>query len=103
MSQWVKIAKTGTIPVGQMRAFEVSYERIVLCHSDKGFFALANECSHDAAPISDGILRGDEVICSRHGARFRVTDGNVTAPPAVVGIDSYPVKVEGEDIYVLIA
>jgi 3-phenylpropionate/trans-cinnamate dioxygenase ferredoxin subunit len=100
MSEWVKATRVSEIPEGQMKAVEVGYHNLVICHTSDGFYALDNECSHDSAPISDGELKGKEMVCARHGARFNVEDGAVTAPPAVVGIDSYEVKIDGDLIYV---
>ena len=73
----------------------------MVCRTAARFFVLADECSHDSAPISDGELRGEEVVCTRHGARFSLLDGSATAPPAVVGIDRYEHKIEDDYIYVL--
>ncbi len=102
MAEFGKVASVKDVPEGSMKAFEIGYHRFVLCHISSGIFAVADECSHDSAPISDGELRGEEIICPRHGARFNVKDGSVKAPPALVPIDTYETKVEGDDIYVLL-
>jgi 3-phenylpropionate/trans-cinnamate dioxygenase ferredoxin subunit len=52
--------------------------------------------------MGHGRLYRNEVICPRHAARFDVTSGAVLGPPAIVPIDTFEVKVEGEDIYVLV-
>jgi len=102
MAEFKKVAKVKDIPNGSMKAFEIRHHRFVICHTGDGIFAIADECSHDSAPISDGELHGDEIVCLRHGARFDVRDGSVKAPPALVPIETYDVKIEGEDIYVLL-
>jgi nitrite reductase/ring-hydroxylating ferredoxin subunit len=45
-------------------------------------------------------LRGDCVVCPWHGATFNVKTGQVAAPPARVGVKTFPVHVEGNDVYV---
>ncbi|HOP08053.1 MAG TPA: Rieske 2Fe-2S domain-containing protein [candidate division Zixibacteria bacterium] len=100
MSKFVKVAKIGDIPEGSMKGFEVGYDRILVCHTAKGWFALTDECSHDSAPISGGELRGQEVVCPRHGARFNIETGEVAAPPAVVGIDPMEIKIENDEVFV---
>ncbi|MBU0983547.1 MAG: non-heme iron oxygenase ferredoxin subunit [candidate division Zixibacteria bacterium] len=100
MSEFVKVANTDDIPVGKIKGFEIGYNRFVIAHNDEGFFAVADECSHDSAPIRDGRLRGNEIMCTRHGARFDLKSGAVTAPPALVPIETLEVKVEGNDILV---
>ena len=100
MAEFTRIASVTDIPKGAMRSYQVGYDHIVLCNVGGKFFALADECSHDAAPISDGKLEGGNLVCARHGAKFDVVSGAVTGPPAVIGIDKYEVKVEGNDILV---
>ncbi len=100
MAEFRKIATTRDLPQGAMKPFEFRHHRIVLCNTADGIFAVADECTHDSAPISEGELRGEEIVCPRHGARFDVKDGSVKAPPALVPIDTFEVKVDGEDVYV---
>ena len=100
MTGYVKVCSVEDIPVGQMRPFTVEHDHIVICHTDDGFFALADECSHDSAPISSGLVKGCEIVCPRHGARFNAADGAATGPPAVVGIDSYSLIIENGDVLV---
>ena len=102
MSEFVKVATTGEIPVGRMKGFEIADEKIVVAHTEKGFFALIDECTHDSAPISDGRIRNGELLCKRHGARFDPETGEVLAPPAIVPLDTLELKIEGEDIFVLL-
>lgn len=100
MDGFTKVATLDQIPEGGMKGFEINFEKIIICRSEDGVFALADECSHDSAPISMGHVENCQVVCPRHGARFDIKSGEVKGPPAVVGIDSYEVKVDGNDIYV---
>jgi 3-phenylpropionate/trans-cinnamate dioxygenase ferredoxin subunit len=100
MAEFTRVAAVGDIPPGETRGFTVGHERIMIANLDGTFYALTDECSHDSAPVSGGKLQGHEIVCPRHGAKFDVRSGAVTGPPAVVGIDNYEVRVEGEDILV---
>lgn len=101
MSGYQKVAKVEEIPLGKMKSVEIGFDRFIICHTEEGFFALVDECSHDGAPISDGrVDREGNVVCPRHGARFECKSGEVKAPPAVTAIDTFPVKVEDGDIYI---
>ncbi len=100
MAEFKKVATTGEIPLGKMKPFEVRHSRILVCNVDGNYYAIADECTHDSAPISTGRLFKEQVVCPRHGARFNVKDGSVEAPPAIVPIETYEVKVEGNDILV---
>ncbi len=100
MAGFVRVAMVDDIPLGKLKGFEVGRHKFVLAHSQEGFFAVADECTHDGAPISSGRVRGNEIMCTRHGARFDLKTGAVTAPPAIVPIDILTVKVDGADILV---
>ena len=102
MAGFQKVASVSDIPPGSMKRYRIEHQRIVVVHTADGFYAVVDECSHDSAPISDGEVIGQEVVCARHGARFDLRTGTVTAPPAVVPIDTLEVKIDGDDILVVI-
>jgi 3-phenylpropionate/trans-cinnamate dioxygenase ferredoxin subunit len=102
MGAFVRVGSVDDIPVGKLKAFEISYTRFVVAHTAEGFFAVADECTHDGEPIHSGRVRGEEIMCTRHGARFNLHTGEVTAPPAIVPIETMQVKVEGNDIFVFL-
>jgi Ferredoxin subunits of nitrite reductase and ring-hydroxylating dioxygenases len=53
-------------------------------------------------PLADGELDGETVTCIYHGAKFNVRTGEVLALPAYEPVETYQVKVEGDDIYVFV-
>ena len=97
---FVRVCGVEEIPEGKFKSFEINFTPIVVVHTGDGFFCLADECTHDSEPIRTGFLKRNELICSRHGARFDVRDGSVTRAPAIVPLDTYEVKIEGSDIFV---
>jgi len=100
LTGFVKLAKTNEIPTGEARTYDVADESIALCNVEGRFYAIDNVCTHDDGPLGDGKLIGCEIQCPRHGARFDVRTGDVTAMPAAVGVNSYETYVDGDDIYV---
>jgi len=102
MAPYHKIAAVADIPPGTVKAYRVGYADVLVCNVGGRIYAVANECTHDGAPISTGRLFKEQVVCPRHGARFNVATGAVEAPPAILPLDTYEVKVEGEDIYVAV-
>lgn len=100
MGNFVKVAAVEEVPVGGVKSVSAGNRRIVVYHAEDGYYAVADECSHDYAPISSGRIDDGEIVCPRHGARFDLKTGEAKAPPAVVGIDTYEVKVEQGNILV---
>ena len=94
----VTAAKASEIPAGAFKPVVVKDKRLLICHTAEGFFAVDDTCTHDDGPLADGWLEGDAIECPRHGARFDVRTGKVLCLPAAVGIRSYPVTVEGDEI-----
>ena len=95
-----KIDSTKSLPVGTMKSYTIGEHRVLIAHTENGFFGVADECSHDLAPFADGTLHRSEIECPRHGARFELATGDVTAPPAVAPIDTYDLVVDGQDLYI---
>ncbi|UCG62851.1 MAG: non-heme iron oxygenase ferredoxin subunit [Candidatus Zixiibacteriota bacterium] len=100
MAEFIKVAAVEDIPVGSVKSVWAHGRRIAVCHTEDGFFAVADECSHDYSPISSGQLRNGEIVCPRHGARFDIRTGEAKAPPAVIGIDRFEIKIQDEHIFV---
>ena len=74
--------------------------RIALYALDGGVHATSDACPHLGASLSLGCVVQGYVECPMHHALFDIrtgaSDGSVTDRP----VRTYPVKVEGGDIYV---
>jgi len=72
------VCRTDEIPKGQMKAFSVGGEKIVVYHLKDGFYATQASCTHVFAPLSRGkIVDGCKVQCPFHQARFDIRTGEV--------------------------
>ncbi len=100
MADFVRIAAVGDIPAGGMHAYEVDGKQIMVCNVEGTFYAIDDLCTHDGGSLDEGELDGGQIECPRHGALFDVKTGAALTLPAVVGVTSYPVQVESDDIKV---
>ncbi len=73
---------------------------MLLCNVDGTIYAVEDVCTHDGAPLDQGELEGSCIVCPRHGARFDVTSGAALTLPAVLPLPTYPVRIEGDAVYV---
>jgi len=64
------------------------------------WYAIEDECSHAAIPLSEGDIEGCEIECWLHGSRFDLRTGKPSGPPATEPVAVYPVKVDGDDVLV---
>ncbi len=94
------VAKAADVQPGQMKVFEVAGTRIALCNVDGRFYAIEDVCTHDDGPLGEGTLDGKIAECPRHGGQFDVTTGAATRMPAIVPVRTFPVTVEGGDVFV---
>src|SRR5258708_25817573 len=98
MSEDVKVAEASELEPNHGKLVEVQGKKMALFNGDGKFRASDNTCTHRGGPLSEGELEGDEVTCPWHGAKFKVTSGEVLRPPAPQGVGSYKVRVNGADI-----
>ena len=95
---FVKVGKVADVLPGTTKVFEVNDKAIAVCNVDGEFYAVDDICTHDEGSLDQGELDGFEIECPRHMARFDVRTGAVTMLPAVMPIDTFGVRVEGDDI-----
>jgi 3-phenylpropionate/trans-cinnamate dioxygenase ferredoxin component len=100
MPPFVTVARLAEIPEGRVKIVNVGDEHIALANVEGSVFAIEDRCSHDDGPLGEGRLRGHEIECPRHGARFDVKNGRPLCLPAVVPVRTYAVKVEGDEVKV---
>ena len=99
-SSFVTVAKVDDLKPGEMMYVEVGDEPIVLINLDGEFYALSDICTHEEASLSDGEIVGDEIECPLHGGAFDIRTGQPAAFPVVVPVETYRVRVVGDEVQV---
>lgn len=97
---FIKVANTAEITEGQKKRFMIEGEAILVANIAGKYHALSDTCTHQKASLSAGTLKGCEIECPWHGAKFDLTTGKPTTLPAVLPLKKYQVKIEGEDILI---
>ena len=95
---FVKAGNVGDVPPGTAKVFEVSDRAIAVCNVEGKLYAIDDVSTHDEGSLDQGFLEDFEIECPRHGARFDVRTGEVTALPASLPVDIFEVRVQGDDI-----
>ena len=96
-----RVAAVEYVPSGKTLCVDIDGHEVLLCHTSEGFFAVDNLCTHAAARLCEGKLKGQRILCPMHGAAFDVRDGSPLTRPASVPLRHYSVRVTGHDISVL--
>ncbi len=68
-------------------------EDVVLVRHGDTVHALANTCAHLGAPLSDGKLENESIVCPWHGSTFSLEDGRVMCGPAAYNQPCYATRV----------
>ncbi len=94
------VAKRDDIPPGSTKRVVVDGTALLVCNVDGTFYAIEDVCTHDGGPLDQGFLQGCQIMCPRHGAIFDVPSGAAVTLPAVVPLETYPVRTDGDDVLV---
>jgi len=94
------VCKLSEISDGEMKEVKVGETPVLLARVDGKCYALAAHCTHYGAPLAEGALVGDRIICPWHHACFHAATGDMLEPPALDSLPSFPVRIEGDDIRV---
>jgi 3-phenylpropionate/trans-cinnamate dioxygenase ferredoxin subunit len=81
-------------------AVEVDGTELAIVHSAGQFFAIADECSHAAIPLSEGDVGDGEIECYMHGSRFDLSTGWPIGLPATEPVSIYRCLIDGDDVLV---
>ena len=96
---WKKVCRVDEVADGA--ALLIKGENpIAVFHVGNEFFATDDTCTHSKFSLADGYIEGDEVVCALHEARFCLRTGRVLSPPATVALRTYPVRIEGGEVFI---
>ena len=85
---------------GEMAAFDVDGQRILIIHVDGGeIYAVQGICPHQRFELAEGTLDGTALTCSAHLWQFDVTTG-AGINPKRCRLARYPAKIHNEEVYV---
>ncbi|MFM0054245.1 FAD-dependent oxidoreductase [Paraburkholderia phytofirmans] len=94
------VAQLSQLRTDRAERVVVNDEKILLVRDGDTVHAYSADCPHAGAPLEEGALCHGRIICPWHKGTFDVATGNVLEPPALVGLDRYPVVVTGDDVMV---
>ena len=97
---FVTVARVDELKPGEMMYVEVGEEPVCLINLDGGYYALNDVCTHQDASLSDGEIAGDEIECPLHGGAFEIRTGAPAAFPVVTPVETYRVRVVGDEVQV---
>lgn len=94
------VARKSEIADGTTKRVTVGEKSVLLCNVEGEIFAIEDVCTHDGGALDQGELMGDRIMCPRHGAFFDVKTGDALTLPAIVPVETFKVRVNGDEIFV---
>jgi 3-phenylpropionate/trans-cinnamate dioxygenase ferredoxin subunit len=97
---FITVARVGEIAEGGRKLVRIEDQELAVFLVAGSYHVIDDVCTHDGGPIGEGTLEGEIVECPRHGAKFNVRTGAALTMPATSPVNTYPVRVVGDEIQV---
>lgn len=91
----VDVATEDELAPDQVKHVVVNGAWVLVCRTATGWHAVDGRCTHQGAPLCDGMLVHGKIQCPWHGSRFDVATGAVEAGPAKAPLEVWKVDVAG--------
>ena len=98
-TEWTAVAAETDLFDGAGIGVQVQGRSIALFSIEGQAYATDNHCTHGNALLCDGFIEGHEVECPFHQGRVDVRTGSPTCAPVTEALKTYPIKVEGGQVF----
>ncbi len=98
-THWTDVAALTDLFDGAGIAVTPAGRDIALYSVDGAVYATDNLCTHGNARLCDGFIEGMEIECPFHQGRFDLRTGQPTCAPAAEPLKTWPVKIDGDRVY----
>ena len=92
----IEVCPAEELPAGTMRLVPAGAITVGVYNCNGSYYAIEDRCSHDDGPLCEGDFDAEEgvAVCPRHGARIEICTGRPLSLPAVLPVETFPVRVE---------
>lgn len=99
---FVRVCSLDDLWEGDMDVFLANGQEVLVVHADGGSIAAFDPtCPHQDFALIDGTLEGRTLTCAAHLWQFDAATGQ-GINPAGCTLKTYPVKIEGDDVFVAV-
>lgn len=96
----IRLCSASEIPEGAVKRVDLADRPPIAVYRVGGrFYATDDRCTHAGASLSEGIVDGDVIECPLHGGAFRIATGEPTDPPCTIPLETFPVRVDGDEVF----
>jgi 3-phenylpropionate/trans-cinnamate dioxygenase ferredoxin component len=103
MSDWIAACEVDDVDEEDVVGFSHGGRDYAIYRSPAGeFHATDGHCTHERTLLCDGLVMGGEIECPKHNGRFAYATGRALGAPVLVDLRTYPTKVDGDTVYLLL-
>ncbi|TFE36845.1 Rieske family ferredoxin [Paraburkholderia dipogonis] len=101
MTTWVDACSTSDVEEEEVMRFDHGGGTYAIYRSPEDkFYATAGLCTHEKVHLADGFVMDNIIECPKHNGRFDYTTGQAKGAPVCVNLRTFPVRVEGDRVFV---
>jgi MocE subfamily Rieske [2Fe-2S] domain protein len=90
---WVEACAATDLRPGNVVRFDHGRKTFALYRDDAGvLYATDGVCTHGNVHLSEGLVKGKTIECSKHNGRFNLIDGSPARAPICRGLATYPIE-----------
>lgn len=99
---WICVAKRNQVSPDTPLTVERGERGVGIYELDGRIYAMEDVCPHAYALLSQGFIQDGTVECPLHAAIFDIKTGQCVDGPGGRDLETYPVQIEGENLYIQI-
>lgn len=96
---WIRAGSYAALPAGEVLEVLAGTGMYAVCKLDGEVHALGGTCPHRGGPLGMGRVEDGVLICPWHAWEFDCRTGADPLNPEVA-VEKYPVRIEGDDIFI---
>jgi MocE subfamily Rieske [2Fe-2S] domain protein len=90
---WLDVCEASALKHADVIRFDHGKKTYALCRDDQGkLYAMDGICTHGNVHLSEGLVKGGIIECSKHNGRFNLVDGSPARTPVCRGLATYPLE-----------
>jgi Na+-transporting NADH:ubiquinone oxidoreductase subunit F len=90
---WIEVCGAADLRPADVIRFDQGKKTYALYRDEEGkLYATDGMCTHGNTHLSDGLVKGKIIECSKHNGRFNLLDGSPARAPVCRGLATYPVE-----------
>jgi 3-phenylpropionate/trans-cinnamate dioxygenase ferredoxin subunit len=100
-----RLCAVGDVAPGSVRRFDLGDLRVAVVRIDDDWYAVGDRCTHQDISLSEGEVHTDtrEIECWKHGSCFSLETGEPSSLPATRPVPVYDVRLDGDDVYLVVS